>query len=156
MTKFSARLLAVSLALLLESGAAFAAADTQQITITVGKSHIIETTADMERVAVATEDVVEAVGITTRELVLNAKAPGETSLIIWQRGGERLTYTVTVEPSTSRTDALRRRLRTEVGETLDVDMVDKSVLLRGQVRTQAEGDRAITIAAAYTERRSIS
>jgi pilus assembly protein CpaC len=150
MTKFIALLLFVSLTLALGGGAALAAADPEQIVITVGKSHIIETPADIERVAVATDDVVEAVAITQREIVLNAKGPGETSVIIWQHNGAgRLSYNVTVEPSTSKTDSLRRRLRAEVGDTLDVDMVDKSVLLRGLVRSQIDGDKAMAIAAAY-------
>ena len=141
---------ALTLCLVLAAGAfLLPAADPQQITITAGKSFVIDTTNDIERVAVATEDVVEAVPITQREVVLNGKAPGETSLLIWQRGAERLSYNVTVEAPNTRKEALQRRMRAEVGDSIQAELEDKSVLLRGQARSQAEGDRALAIAAAY-------
>ena len=125
------------------------AADTQQITIPVGKSAVIDTPGDMERIAVATEDIVEAVAITQREVVLNGKAPGSTSVLIWQRGGTRFSYDVTVEPSRAKEDALQRSLHAEVGDSIQAEIEDKTVLLRGEVRSQLEGDKAIAIASAY-------
>ena len=89
--------------------ASFAAEPAKPITITAGKSVVLDIASDVERIAVATEDVVEAVAITQREIVLNGKAPGETTVIIWQRNGAgRLSYDVTVEPSPARLEALRR------------------------------------------------
>ena len=145
---FSPLMPAVFLALSLGAGL-LGAAETQQINIPVGKSYVIDTPGDMVRVAVATEDIVEAVAITQREVVLNGKAPGETSVLIWQTGGGRLSYDVTVESSKSRDDALRRRLKAEVGDVVQADLDDKTVLLRGQVRSQAEGDKAMAIASIY-------
>ena len=142
--------LVVSLAFLAGSGVVRAAAGTEQITITVGKSFVIDTPADMERVAVATEDIVEAVAITQREVVLNGKTPGETSVLIWQRNGAgRLSYNVTVEPSNSRNETLHHRLSVELGDSIQGDIEDKNVLLHGQARSQAEGDRAMAIASGY-------
>ncbi len=67
----------------LGSGALRAATDPERF-ITIGKSYVIETPGVMERILVATEDIVEAVATTQREVVLNAKAPGVTSVLIWQ------------------------------------------------------------------------
>ena len=139
------------LSLVLAQGSGLgAAAEPEQIHITVGKSVVIETPGDMERVAVATEDTVEAVAVTQREVVLNGKAPGETSVLIWLRnGGGRLAYDVTVEPSNARNEALHNRLRTDVGDSIKGDIDDKMVLLRGEAHSQAEGDRAMAIAAGF-------
>jgi pilus assembly protein CpaC len=143
-------LLAVSLAWGLGSDLARAADETRQVDITVGKSFVIETPEAMERVLVATDDIVEAVATTQREVVLNAKAPGETSVLIWQHnGGARLSYNVTVTASNARNDALKRRLRAELGDSIQGEVEDKSVLLHGQARSQMEGDRAMEIAATY-------
>jgi pilus assembly protein CpaC len=123
-----------------------AAEEPKRLTLTAGKSVVIDTAMDVERVAVATEDTVEAVAITQREIVLNGKAPGETTVIVWQRGGERLSYDVLVEPSTLKLAALRQRMRDAVGESVQVDLDDKSVILRGSVQNQAQGERAMAIA----------
>ncbi len=143
-------LLYILVALAMGSGLLRAADATEQINITVGKSFVIETPGIMERILVATEDVVEAVATTQREVVLNGKAPGETSVLIWQRNGlGRLSYNVTVTPSNSKNEALGRRLHAELGDSIQGELDDKSVLLRGQARSQAEGDRAIEIASSY-------
>lgn len=124
-----------------------AAEAPQAITLTAGKSFVIDTTGDIERVAVATEDTVEAVAITQREIVLNGKTPGETSVIVWQRGAERLSYDVVVEPSPLKLTSLRARMREAMGDSVQVDIQDKSVIVRGSVKTPAQGERALAIAA---------
>lgn len=137
---FAAALIAASLV--------HAAEAPKQITMTAGKSVVIDTTADVERVAVATEDTVEAVAITQREIVLNGKAPGETTVIVWQRGAERLTYDVRVDASPLKLEALRQRMLDAVGDSVHVDIDDKSVIVRGAVQNQAQGERALAIASA--------
>jgi len=149
-TRLSPRvLIALSAVFLIATGLLQAADDPQQINLTVGKSFVIDTDHDIERIAVATEDTVEAVPITQRELVLNGKAAGETSLLIWQRGAGRLSYTVTVVAPNVKNESLQRRLLSEVGDSIHAEIEDKSVMLRGQVRNQTEGDRALAIAASY-------
>ena len=69
-------------------------------------------------------------------------------MIVWYaNGGGRRGYDVVVEPSTMRVEALRKRIHSEVGDSVDVELENKSVLLRGTVRNQTEGDRAMALAA---------
>jgi pilus assembly protein CpaC len=119
------------------------------IQIPVGKSMVIDTPSDVERVAVAAADIVDAIAISRREVVLNAKAPGETRVLVWQRnGGERLTFDVVVQPSATRLEALRQHLRAEVGEGVEVEQDEKSVILRGTVQNPVAVERAVALAAA--------
>jgi pilus assembly protein CpaC len=140
------RRIALVAAVLVAASLVRAADEPRQITMTAGKSVVIDTPADVERVAVATEDTVEAVAITQREIVLNGKVPGETTVIVWQRGGERTSYNVLVEASPLKLTALRQRMLEAVGESVQVDLDDKSVILRGSVQTAAQGERALAIA----------
>jgi pilus assembly protein CpaC len=99
-------------------------------------------------VAVAAAEIVDAVAISRREVLLNAKALGETRVLVWQRDGGRLTFDVTVEPSAARLEALRQRLHAEVGEGVEVEQDEKSVILRGTVRNPVAVERAVALAAA--------
>ena len=54
--------------------------------LTVGKSLIVDNALPIERISVGFGDIAEATAIGPRELLLNGKAPGVTSLIIWQEG----------------------------------------------------------------------
>ena len=57
--------------------------------MTAGKSILLESAVPIERVSVGYGDVAEAKAVAPREVLLNGKTPGETSLIIWQRDGGR-------------------------------------------------------------------
>src|SRR5690349_2760683 len=52
--------------------------------VTVGKSLIVDSPVNIQRVSVANADLAEAVAVNPREVLVNGKAPGETSLIVWQ------------------------------------------------------------------------
>src|ERR1041385_5826860 len=82
--------------------------------VNVGKSLIVDSVRPIERVSVGLGEIAEATAVGPQEILLNGKAPGQTSLIIWQQGGEKLFFDVTVQPShysaDSRLEALRRQL----------------------------------------------
>jgi pilus assembly protein CpaC len=86
-------------------------------------------------------------------VLVNGRAPGQTSLIIWQQGGGKLFFDVTVEPSqfamTGRADVLRRQLNRELpGQKIDFDIQGDLVFLRGSVKNLTSADRALAIAGA--------
>src|SRR5204862_3315105 len=87
-----------------------AAAAPDKLMLTVGKSMIIDSPVRIERLAVANELLVEAVAIDPKQVLINGKAAGETSLIVWQQGGTRLVYDLTVRMSPVRLDAVRQQL----------------------------------------------
>src|SRR5690349_24892895 len=69
---------------------------SKELRLTVGKSLVVESPVTIQRVSVANGDVAEAIAITPKEVLINGKAPGETTVILWQQGGNRLFYDLTV------------------------------------------------------------
>jgi Flp pilus assembly secretin CpaC len=67
------------------------------IDMSVGRSLPLTVSAPITKVAVANPDIADVVVISTVELVINARAPGETDAIIWQEGGARKHYRLTVK-----------------------------------------------------------
>jgi len=105
----------------------------------------------VERIAVGSGEVAEATAVSPSEVMINGKAAGETTLIIWQAGGARQFFNVKVRPSeaaaTDRLDALRRELRSEFpGQPLRVSAEGPNVFLRGTVKDLESSDRAVQIA----------
>src|SRR5580692_12019093 len=90
-------------------------ADDHKLSVTVGKALIIDSEADIVRVAIAGPTLAEAVGVNPREVLVNGLLPGETSLVIWEAGGARLVYDLTVLPSSAKLDAVRQQLATDFG-----------------------------------------
>ena len=82
-----------------------------------------------------------------REVLVNGKAPGETSLVIWQQGGNRILFDLHVQPSTLREQALQRELTKELpGQDVTVSLQDGNVFLRGTVPDLTSAERALSIA----------
>ncbi len=115
--------------------------------VTVGKSLVVESPVTIQRVSVANGALAEAVAITPREVLVNGKAAGETSLIVWQQGGNRLLFDLQVRPSTAKLDAIRRELEKELaGQDVSISVEDDTVFLRGTVNDRISAERAVQIA----------
>jgi pilus assembly protein CpaC len=124
---------------------------SRELVMTVGKSLVVNSAATIERVAVGFGDIAEARAVGPKEVLLNAKAPGETSLIIWQEGGNKLFFDVTVRanlsPARSKLESLAKRVRDELpGQQVEVSMEGENVFLRGTVNDLVSAQRAVAIA----------
>lgn len=122
-----------------------------QLFVAVGKSVLVDSAHAIQRVAIGSGDIAEASATSPTEVMVVGKAPGETSLIIWEAGGGRQFFNVAVSPSSfvanDRMDSLRRELRTELpGQTLRVTSENGLVFLRGTVKDLTSADRAVQIA----------
>jgi pilus assembly protein CpaC len=139
---------AVSIALCGQDNAANQTTASRELTVTVGKSVLVDSPQTIERIAVSNGDLAEAVAISPHEVMVNGRAPGETSLIIWQQGGNRLFFDLTVLRNEARIDAIRREMAQEIGaDTVTLDVEGDSVFLRGTVPNLTEAQRAVDIAA---------
>ena len=119
--------------------------------VVVGKSVLVDCTHQITRIAVGSSDLAEATAVSPTEVMLNAKAPGETSLIIWQVNGERQFFNVKIRTSVAaandKLESVRRELKAELpGQPLRVSSENGQVFLRGTVKDLNSSDRAVEIA----------
>lgn len=121
---------------------------SRELSVTVGKSVLVDSPQTIERIAVSNGALAEAVAISPHEMMLNGLAPGETSLIIWQQGGNRLFFDLTVQRNESRLDGIRREMAQELGgdDKVTINMEGDNVFLRGTVPTLTAAQRAVDIA----------
>lgn len=122
-----------------------------ELSVAVGKSVLVDTARPISRVAIGLGDVAEADAISPTEIMVDGKAPGETSLIIWDTSGGRQFFNVSVRASATATseslEAVRRELRAEFpGQSLKVSAENGLIFLRGTVKDLASSDRAMRIA----------
>lgn len=123
------------------------AAGARDLFLTAGKSLVVESPVVIQRVSVANPKVAEAVVINPREVLINGLEPGETSLILWQQGGNRLLFDLKVRPSATRLEVVRQELEKELpGQEVSVTLEGENVFLRGTVHDRIAADRAAEIA----------
>lgn len=124
---------------------------TNDLSVTVGKTVLVDTASPISRVAIGTSEVAQATAVSPTEIMVNGKAAGETSLIIWDIKGGRQFFNVTVRAlaavSNDNLDALRRELRAELpGQQIKVSYDNNTVFLRGDVKDLTSSQRAVKIA----------
>jgi pilus assembly protein CpaC len=128
--------------------AAICASDARAVdlVVTVGKSLILDTPVDLRRVSVANGDLAEALAVNPREVLINGKAPGETSVILWQQDGTRVIYDLTIHQTTSRIEAVRREMALGLaGQEVSFDFENETVFLRGTVEDLSSAERAVAM-----------
>lgn len=124
--------------------------NTRELSVLTGKSLIVDSPVNIQRVSLADGAIAEALVTSPRELLLHGKVPGQTTLIVWQQGGTRLLFDLTVLPNTSKTqeqvDGVRRQLEREIpGTDVDVALENGTLFVRGTVKDVTTAERAMTI-----------
>jgi pilus assembly protein CpaC len=116
-----------------------------RITVGSGKTHLIDTEVNIERVSVAEPGVAEAVPVTARSLMVNGKAPGETSLVLWLDDGTRREYDVNVRMGQSRIEAAQQQIESEFEGRVHMVVDATAVYLTGTVKDIFQSHRAEAI-----------
>jgi pilus assembly protein CpaC len=102
-----------------------------QVSVTAGRSTIVSTPFDITRVVLTNPEIADAVVVTPRELVVDGKAPGTISLIVWGAATERRQYDVVVEQPVSQLEQRIHQLFP--GEEVQVTTNAEAVVLSGRV-----------------------
>jgi len=77
----------------------------------VGHAHVVESNATVTTVAIAAPDIADAAVGSERTVVVNGKAPGKTSLVVYNEGGKYTMYDVDVyRPNASQQVKLHTRV----------------------------------------------
>lgn len=139
--------LSAALAVFAQDAAVNQTTASRELAVTVGKSVLVDSPQQIERISVANGDLAEAIAITPREILINGRAPGETSMIVWQQGGNRLFFDLTVRRNDARIDGIRRELAQETGgQDVSLEVEGDTVFLRGTVPDLTVAGRAMEIA----------
>ncbi|MBV9613257.1 MAG: pilus assembly protein N-terminal domain-containing protein [Acidobacteriaceae bacterium] len=116
------------------------------LTVSVSKSIVLDHPAGIRRVSITNPEIAEAVAVSSVELMINGKAAGDTTLILWDPAGTRRTYDIHVVANDTKTDVVRGELLKEVGPGVSLTIEDANVFLRGTVADAIAADRAASIA----------
>lgn len=118
-----------------------------KILVGAGKTYVLDSTVDIERISIAAPEVAESVPISSRTVIINGKTPGETSAILWLSDGTRKEYDVTVMFAATRLEAAKLQIEKEFNGTVEVTGDASAVYLTGTVKNMYASERAQAIAA---------
>jgi pilus assembly protein CpaC len=117
----------------------------ERVVLTAGRSTVLTTTFDITRIAVTNPEIADAVVVRPREVLVDGKAPGTVSLIVWG-GDTRRHYDVVVDRGVT---VLQQNFQALFpGEDINVAVNDEAVVLSGAVSSNDVMLRAAEIARA--------
>jgi pilus assembly protein CpaC len=126
-----------------------AQSSTEELKITVGKSVVVDYPTDVARISTSNPEIVDAVAVSTREVLLHAKSHGASTVVIWARSGQRTFYNVSVEHNL---EPIRRILKeTYPDDQILVSSARDSVTLNGRVSDKPTSDRVAALVASLAK-----
>ena len=132
--------------------AAAAEGTMPRVALTAGRSTVLTTDFNISRIAVTNPAVADATVVQPREILIDGKAPGTISLIVWGQAN-RAQYDLVVEPAVT---TLQQQLQTLFpGEDIQVGASEDATILSGQVSNTNVMLRAGEIAQASAAKRSV-
>jgi pilus assembly protein CpaC len=125
---------------------------TSRVALTAGRSIVLSTGFDVTRIAVTNPAVADAVVVQPREVLIDGKAPGTISLIVWGTD-TRVQYDVVVEQPIA---ALEQQLKLLFpGEDIQVALNADAIVLSGRVSSTQVMLRSAEIARATAPKASV-
>ncbi len=126
--------------------AAPAAAQTHpqvnNIALVEGTGHLLQFQEDIQKVVIAEPKIADAVVISPREVMVNAKGPGHTTLLIWEEGAGPRQYEIAVSKDDSDWDSFRKQMLDSVaGSPISVTGSGETIVLAGMVKSSDDVKR---------------
>jgi pilus assembly protein CpaC len=129
--------------------AAQTTAPSHEITLVEGRGELLQFQNDITRVVISEPKVADAVVVSPREVMVNAKGPGSTTLVIWETGAEPARYEIAVTKDMSEWDAFRKHiLESAAGDPITVTGTGETIVLSGSVKSTEEAKRLAGLAQA--------
>jgi pilus assembly protein CpaC len=124
-----------------------------RVSLIAGRSTVLATDFDVTRIAVTNPAIADAVVVQPREILIDGKAPGTISLIVWGGGNQRVQYDLVVEqPTTSLEQQLHQLFP---AETIQVAVNADAIILSGRVSSTDVMLRASEVAKASAPKANV-
>jgi pilus assembly protein CpaC len=131
------------LAILAATSILVAEGAAESLRLVAGRGAVVDCPEGVARVATSNPESVDAVVPSATEVLFQAKAVGQASLIVWPKDGPRRIFEVTVEPDL---EPLRQLLRASFpDQRLGVEATRDSLALVGYATSRTVAEKALAL-----------
>ncbi len=114
---------------------------SHDITLLEGRGELISFPQDVTKVAISEPKIADAVVISPREVMINAKGAGRATLVIWETGADPTRYEINVTKDTTEWDAFAKAINDAAGSPISVTGTGDTIVLSGTVKSAADAKR---------------
>jgi pilus assembly protein CpaC len=121
-------------------------APSHNITLLEGRGELLTFPQDVNKVAISEPKIADAVVISPREVMINAKGPGRATLVIWETGADPARYEIYVTRDTTEWDTFTKSMNDSAGAPISVTGSGDTIVLSGTVKSAADAKRLASMA----------
>src|SRR5690349_6566234 len=108
---------------------------TREITLVEGRGELLTFRQDVSKVAISEPKVADAIVISPREVMVNAKGVGRATLMIWETGADPAQWEIQVIKDTSEWDTFAKTFSDTAGAPISVTGTGDTIVLSGNVKS---------------------
>ena len=116
------------------------------VTLLEGRGELITFSSDVNKVAISEPKIADAVVISPREVMINAKGPGRATMVVWEAGAEPARYEIYVTKDTAEWDTFTKSMNDTAGAPISVTGSGDTIVLSGTVKSAADAKRLASMA----------
>lgn len=118
-----------------------------------GRGELLLFDSDIKTVVASEPKIADAVVVSPREIMVNAKAVGKTTVIVWETGAVPRRYNVSVTPDATEIDNLRKTIEESVTSgNITVTGNKEMIVLTGTAKSKMEAARAEALASTHAKK----
>jgi len=114
---------------------------TREIALLEGRGELLTFQHDVTKVAISEPKIADAVVISPREVMVNAKGIGRATLVVWETGAEPARWEIQVSKDTSEWDAFAKTFSDSAGTPISVTGTGDTIVLSGSVKSADDSKR---------------
>src|SRR3954453_7297032 len=114
---------------------------THDLTLLEGRGELLTFQRDVTKVAISEPKVADAVVISPREVMVNAKGVGRATLVIWETGADPARWEIQVTKDTSEWESFAKTFSDTAGAPISVTGTGDTIVLSGSVKSLDDSKR---------------
>ena len=123
------------------------------INLTIGRGELVQFMSDISRVAVSEPKIADAVVVSPREVMINAKSVGRGTIVVWETGVLPARYEINVLPDQSDFDGILKSIGTQLPDSqIVVTGNTETIVLTGKAKDARQAKQAEALASTHAKK----
>jgi len=118
----------------------------REITLLEGRGELLTFKNDITKVAISEPKIADAVVLSPREVMVNAKTPGRATLLVWETGADAARWEIQVTKDSTDWDTFAHSMRESAGTPITVTGSGETIVLSGKVRSAEDSKKLASMA----------
>jgi len=117
------------------------------VEVSIGKGTVVTVKKRSERVSISSPDIADIIMISPTEVLINGKKVGSTSLIVWDREGNKTFFDIYVVGDIG--DLMEQIKSVAPSSDVTVEIAKDSLILKGGVKDEETIKKILAVSSAY-------